>query len=67
MKLIDRLKPEYKLILKSDDPKKIHNIKTVTEALESYEYVMYLPYGIVEDMFWLFGGHPSPYRFFNER
>lgn len=65
MKLIDRLKPEFRLVLEQDTDYPTH-CQEISEALEEYQYVIHIPYGVIISMNFLFGNLYSPYNYFNE-
>lgn len=64
MKLIHKLKPEYLEILKKDTQHP-HLCDEITTALEEYEYLIQLPYGIIISMELFLGNVSSPYNYFN--
>ena len=65
MKLIDRLKPEFRLVLEQDTDYPKH-CQEIAEALEKYQYVIQIPYGVIVSMHFLFGDVFSPFNYFNE-
>ncbi len=65
MKLIDRLKPEFRLVLEQDTEYPEH-CEEISQALEKYQYVIHLPYGVIISMDFLFGNSSSAYNYFNE-
>lgn len=65
MKLIDRLKPEFRLVLEQDTNYP-HHCEEISEALEKYEYVIHIPYGVIVSMNFLFGNLSSPFNYFYE-
>ena len=65
MKLIDRLKPEFRLVLEQDTNYPLY-CQEIAEALEEYQYVIHIPYGVIISMDFLFGNLDSPYNYFNE-
>ena len=64
MKLKDKLKPEYLKIL-NQDTNHPHLCDEITTALEEYEYLINLPYGVILSMELLLGNVSSPYNYFN--
>ena len=40
--------------------------KEIAEALEEYQFVIHIPYGVIISMDFLFGNLDSPYNYFNE-
>lgn len=64
MKLKDKLKPEYLKIL-NQDTNHPNLCDEITTALEKYEYLINLPYGVILSMELLLGSVSSPYNYFN--
>ena len=66
MKLIDRLKGENKAKLAYENLNYPHLVALITDALEKYERVSDLPYGVWQDAKMLMPYLTSPYDLFYE-
>ena len=66
MRLIDRLKPHYKEILKKENVKFPALVNSVVEDLEQTEYIHLLLYNTVMNINLLFNTDVSPYELFEE-
>lgn len=65
MKLIHKIKPEYLQILNKET--EFTNLSDeISNALETYDYVIELPYGTILTMEMLLGNVSSPYNYFYE-
>ena len=65
MKLIHKIKPEYLQILNKET--EFTNLSDeISNALETYDYVIELPYGTILNMEMLLGNVSSPYNYFYE-
>ena len=65
MKLKHKIKPEYLQILNKET--EFTNLSDeISNALETYDYVIELPYGTILTMEMLLGNVSSPYNYFYE-
>jgi hypothetical protein len=65
MKLKHKIKPEYLDILNKET--KFTNLcDEISNALETYDYLIEVPYGTILTMEMLLGNVSSPYNYFNE-
>ena len=65
MKLKHKIKPEYLDILNKET--KFTNLSDeISNALETYDYVIELPYGTILTMELVLGNVSSPYNYFYE-
>ena len=66
MTLLEKLKPQYKTILDSENKEYPDLVGAVVDDLESTEYVHSLMYGTVMNLHLLFNNAVSPYELFEE-
>ena len=66
MTLLEKLKPQYKTILDSENKEYPDLVGSVVDDLESTEYVHSLMYGTVMNLHLLFNTTVSPYELFKE-
>lgn len=65
MKLIHKIKPEYLQILNKET--EFTNLcNEISNALETYDYVIEIPYGTILTMEMVLGNVSSPYNYFYE-
>ena len=65
MKLKHKIKPEYLDILNKET--KFTNLcDEISNALETYDYLIEVPYGTILTMEMVLGNVSSPYNYFNE-
>lgn len=66
MNLLQRLKPEYKAELDAANVKFPSLVGYITDALEKYDFIKNVPYGVIVDLKFLLNTPVSPYELFKE-
>jgi len=65
MKLKHKIKPEYLQIL-NKETEFTYLCDEISNALETYDYLIEVPYGTILTMEMVLGNVSSPYNYFNE-
>lgn len=66
MNLLERLKPEYKTELDSENVKFPSLVGHIVDALEKHYFIKNVPYGVIIDLKFLLKTPVSPYELFEE-